>query len=303
MRSETKSKQELAEIKQNLWRTYRVDGKEILAPTRPKNPPEGRKLEGKDHQYPSITDYFKNKREEKQTTAKQLQDHWELMKVCVKYIEENEDWLIANRLERSYQEEERQRMWEREERLARMRKKKSEMQRKISDKNEIGTGDEKDGESSQLDRKYKKDGKGDDPDNEMIDKAWKYWHQKSPMLPGKPAPWNKLPQLRQDVQEQDDAEKLPRGRKTYNQVEGNMTVRKWMLEDIVDVDFEDFSFRKVTVEDDDDKNQIEDARRRVDFETDEIGKITREMRTRTPMKDAVRRLPKNPCQERSGVKW
>ena len=175
VRSETKSKQELAEIKQNLWRTYRVDGKEILAPTRPKNPPEGRKLEGKDHQYPSITDYFKNKREEKQTTAKQLQDHWELMKVCVKYIEENEDWLIANRLERSYQEEERQRMWEREERLARMRKKKSEMQRKISDKNEIGTGDEKDGESSQLDRKYKKDGKGDDPDNEMTDKTWKYW--------------------------------------------------------------------------------------------------------------------------------
>jgi hypothetical protein len=39
---------------------------------------------------------------------------------CVKYIEENEDWLTTNRLERSYQQEERKKMWEKEERLERM---------------------------------------------------------------------------------------------------------------------------------------------------------------------------------------
>ena len=93
-------------------------------------------MEGKDHQKPSITDYFHNKREQKQTRAKQLQDDWELMKVCVQYIKENED---PTRRKNG-------RECGREERLARMRKKKSEMQRK----NEIVAGDEKYGEKSQL---------------------------------------------------------------------------------------------------------------------------------------------------------
>ena len=42
VRTETLRKQELAEIKQNLWRTYRENGKETLAPTRPRKVPEGR---------------------------------------------------------------------------------------------------------------------------------------------------------------------------------------------------------------------------------------------------------------------
>ena len=88
-------------------------------------------MEVKALQNPSITDYYNDKREEKQTRAKQLTDNWELMKVFVQYIEENEEWLIANSLERSYQEEERQRMW------ARVRMKKSEMQRKMTEKKEI----------------------------------------------------------------------------------------------------------------------------------------------------------------------
>ena len=44
----------------------------------------------------------------------------------------------------------KERMWEREARLARMRKKKSEMQRKIKDKNDISTQEEKDVESFQI---------------------------------------------------------------------------------------------------------------------------------------------------------
>ena len=60
-----------------------MDGKEILAPTRSKHLPEGRKMEVKALQNPSITDYYNDKREEKQTRAKQLTDNWELMKVFV----------------------------------------------------------------------------------------------------------------------------------------------------------------------------------------------------------------------------
>ena len=64
--------------------------------------------------------------------------------------------------------------------------------------------------------KSKKDEKGRD---EMTDMAWRYWRQKSPLLPGIPSPGNKQPQNRQDAQEDEDAEKLARGRKTYNQVD------------------------------------------------------------------------------------
>jgi hypothetical protein len=43
IRNETMRKRELAEIKQNLWRAYRENGKETLAPKRSKKVPEGRK--------------------------------------------------------------------------------------------------------------------------------------------------------------------------------------------------------------------------------------------------------------------
>ena len=134
-------KTELAEIKQNLWRKYRDNGKEFLAPTRARGVPKEGKLERKDHQqtYPSVADCFSSKREEKIKRASQLEDHWELMKVCVKYIEENEEWLITSRLERSHQEEERQKLWEKEERLDRMSKRK-EIRRETKDKTETRHG-------------------------------------------------------------------------------------------------------------------------------------------------------------------
>ena len=122
IRNETMRKRELAEIKQNLWRAYRENGKETLAPTRPKKVPEGRKKEEKLHHqsYPSVADSFSTKRDDKIRAENQLGDQWDLLEVCVKYIEENEDWLTTNRLERSYQQEEKKKMWEKEERLDRM---------------------------------------------------------------------------------------------------------------------------------------------------------------------------------------
>ena len=48
------------------------------------------------------------------------------------------------------QEEERQKMWENEARLARVRKKRSEMQRKMKDKNDLKVRDKKDAEGSHM---------------------------------------------------------------------------------------------------------------------------------------------------------
>ena len=89
--------------------------------------------------------------------ANQKEDHWELKKVFVKYIQENEEWLIADRLERSYQQEERQKMWEKEERM-KMMSKRNETKRKI--KTKISTGEEKDEKMHLKDGKYQMDGIG-----------------------------------------------------------------------------------------------------------------------------------------------
>ena len=48
--------------------------------------------------------------------------------MCVEYIEGNEDWLIANRLERFFLEDQRQKFLEKDARVARIKKKKNEMQ-------------------------------------------------------------------------------------------------------------------------------------------------------------------------------
>ena len=53
-----------------------------------------------------------------------------------------------------------------------------------------------------------------------------------------------------------------------------MTVDRNMLEDIVD--FEDFNFKQVTVEDDEDQKTTEDARGNVALLNDEIGMIAHE---------------------------
>ena len=204
------------------------------------------------------------------------------MRVCVNYIEENEDWLLANRMERSYQEEERQRAWEREEKLARGMTSKSKMQRKMSDKNEMKPGEENDGECSQKAGNSKKAG-GD----EMTNLAWQYWHQKSTLLPGE-----SLPSLLETTE----------GRK-ISQVEETLTVASGQLEDVKVI--EENCFTKMTVEHKEYKKTTEhtepteDAFVKKDLSNDKIGKIPRGTRTFTPRKDAAARLDKISYQERS----
>ena len=62
-----------------------------------------------------------------------------------------------------------------------------------------------------------------------------------------------------------------------------------MLED---VDFKDFCFTQVTVDDKEDKKPTEDANVKVELLKDDIGKIAREMQTRKPRKDLTRFLAK-----------
>ena len=100
---------ELAEIKQNLWRTYRDGNQYVIAPPKPRDVPEGRKVKPA---APIIRYYFEGNGQEKKRRTRQVEDHWEKIKTCVDYTEKNKDWLIASRLERSYQEEEREKMWE-----------------------------------------------------------------------------------------------------------------------------------------------------------------------------------------------
>ena len=67
----------------------------------------------------SISDYFNQKRQDQQSRAKKLQDHWELMKTCLEFIEQNEDW--------PYLEEERVKKWEKEQRLQEVWEKKKKL--------------------------------------------------------------------------------------------------------------------------------------------------------------------------------
>ena len=124
----------------------------------------------------------------------------------MKYIEENEEWLIANRLERSYQEEDRQKMWEKEERLERMSQ-KIETKREIKNKTKTGPGEEKDGEMHQKAGNYQMDGKAEE---QMTGKAWNYWRHKSPLTLRTPALGHIQTQGERDTQGQNliDSENL-----------------------------------------------------------------------------------------------
>ena len=83
----------------------------------------------------SISEYFEKKRLEKISRAKKLNEKWELLRLCLNFIEENEEWLIADRLEREYNEEKRKELWEKEMRF----KKISEKRRKKLEKS-TGSG-------------------------------------------------------------------------------------------------------------------------------------------------------------------
>ena len=53
-------------------------------------------------------------RRKKKGKARKLEENWNLLRECIQYIEENEPLLIASRMERSYDQEKRLTMWERE---------------------------------------------------------------------------------------------------------------------------------------------------------------------------------------------
>jgi hypothetical protein len=80
--------------------------------------------------------------------AKKLSDKWELLRLCTAYIEENEEWLIADRLERSYNDQQRQLLWEKEMRLKRVGEKKRKfdenLEKKIKNGEEFLTAGEND---------------------------------------------------------------------------------------------------------------------------------------------------------------
>ena len=310
IRNETLRKTELAEIKQNLWRAYRDNGKLTTARTRPSRLQEGRKQEGKAHHqnYPSVADCFSTKNEEKIRRTKQLEDHWDLMKVCVKYIEENEEWLTTNRMERTNQQEERRKMWEKEDRLARMSQ-NLEAVRKISDKKETATGEEKDTKMHKKAGKYEMDGKVDE---NLTGKAWNYWRQKSPMMPRAPALGHNQAQGEGDAQSQDlhDADNRQQDKIVTSQVEGRLTVSRIKLfEENVEnvgkiVDFKK-NFTHMTVSD----NEEEPSKKEEDAQVKEIqpgkiGKIMSEMsmRARRPRQDAALRSTMSPNHCRSAGK-
>ena len=53
----------------------------------------------------TITEYYQEKRRDQKEKARMLEAKWDLMKDCVTYLEENEEWFIASMMERMYDEE------------------------------------------------------------------------------------------------------------------------------------------------------------------------------------------------------
>jgi hypothetical protein len=50
----------------------------------------------------------------KKERASKLEERWRLMHECIEYLEKNEPWLIASRLERQHDQNKRLKMWEQE---------------------------------------------------------------------------------------------------------------------------------------------------------------------------------------------
>ena len=84
----------------------------------------------------SITEHFEEKKRKKLEKAKKLKSKWELMRICLEFIEQNEDWLIASRMERQYDEEKRKELWEKELRFKKIEEKKNKNLGKIKTKEE-----------------------------------------------------------------------------------------------------------------------------------------------------------------------
>jgi hypothetical protein len=137
LKETTKNKLEIAEVKQILWRKYRDGENEVLGIVKQRKEkleseelenldlktfiPEGgkeNKAEKGKTEIPvgrkSISEYFEEKRREKLARSQKLKEKWALLRTSLDFIENNEDWLIANMLERKYEEDKRIATWEKE---------------------------------------------------------------------------------------------------------------------------------------------------------------------------------------------
>ena len=56
----------------------------------------------------TIIDYFEEQKKEK---AKMLERTWELLRTSLRFIDENEDWLITSRMERQMDGPKRMERW------------------------------------------------------------------------------------------------------------------------------------------------------------------------------------------------
>ena len=99
---------------------------------------------------------------------------------------------MAGRLERSYLQEERIKLWEKEQRLLDVKEKKRkclvnlEARNKVEKKESREVGDEqKSDKIYQMEGNDKEAGKWQGDDKKMCD-VWKFWRQRSPMVPETP---------------------------------------------------------------------------------------------------------------------
>ena len=99
---------ELAEVKKNLWRRYRDEkGNEI--PFNEKKRKNSEKEEEKEKvapKYMPMSDYFAKVRDERKEKARKLKEKWEELRSAVEYIEDEEDLLVAEWLERENDQKE-----------------------------------------------------------------------------------------------------------------------------------------------------------------------------------------------------
>ena len=71
-----------------------------------------------------ISGYFMKYNESNQSRTSSLKTNWELMKACLDYLDQNEEWLVAGKIERTILQEDRASVWEKELRMLEGKEKK-----------------------------------------------------------------------------------------------------------------------------------------------------------------------------------
>ena len=140
LKEKTDKRLEMAEFKQNIWKSYRNEegslvevNKENIKPKRKKKKQKENSL-GVNLKFSSLQEYYqeeKRKREDekkqRQEKAKKLKESWELMKLCVEYLEENEEhWNNISSEEKKKREE----LWRVDEKVRLENDKRKPNQRK-----------------------------------------------------------------------------------------------------------------------------------------------------------------------------